>query len=420
MATSDAAADDDVAELRPFREQEPFLRADKKYYGYISGVGAGKTFAGILRTALNMHQWNPGEMGAIVAPTTTMIKDVIVPEMRNVGLLDHWEYKSAHTDEPGIHAPNGSRALILSADNRRTIERLRGLNLAWWWLDEGSSVEHRAYDILTQRLRVGNYRNGYITTTPKGMNYVYDIFVGDVDGELETCGDAEVYVADDRLAILRVPTHANPHTPEDYKQQMDTDHEGQFYKQEVLGEFVAFEGLVYPWFDENTHVVDEHPDDVRRVFYGVDWGHNAPSVILAIGETKTGEFCVLECFYETRQTVNDLIRVAEDMQERYRPGPFYCDPAEPASIEAFQRAGLDATGAENDVVPGIQHVSSLADDLTVHRQAQALINEFGMYQYKDGDHKDEPKKMNDHALDAARYALFTHEQRGSPNVSVGW
>lgn len=413
------AASKPVTELRPYPEQEPFLDDAKKYYAFVSGVGAGKTVAGILRTALNVEAWNPGEMGAIVAPTTTMIKDVILPEMRELGLLEHWEYKSAHTDEPGIHAPNGSRVLILSADNRRTIERLRGLNLAFWWIDEASGVPQRAYDILTQRLRVGQYRNGYITTTPQGKNHVYDTFVGDIEGRLEEHGQADVYVARDRLAILRVPTHANPHTPQDYKEQMDHDHEGQFYEQEVLGRFVQFEGLVYPWFSDETHVISEAPmDAVRQVVYGVDWGHNNPSCILTIGVTGDGDYYVLDEFHQSRCTVNDLVRVSESLQERYRPGTFYCDPAEPASIEAFRRAGLDATEAENDVMPGIQSVTSLQDQLRVLEHCQQLRNEFGQYRYEDDD--EQPVKVNDHAMDALRYALHSHDRKGGYNVGVAF
>jgi len=144
-------------QLRPFHEQKKFLGKGKRYYGYISGVGAGKTFAGIIRTARNMVEWNPGEMGAIVAPTRQMVVNVIIPEMRDLGFFDSvgWEYKSAYSDEPGLHAPNGSRALILSADNKQTIERLRGLNLAWGWIDEEAVVDPRAREILMQRLRIG-------------------------------------------------------------------------------------------------------------------------------------------------------------------------------------------------------------------------------------------------------------------------
>jgi hypothetical protein len=136
----------DITDIDFTPYQDRFLRADKRFYGFVSGVGAGKTFIGNWRTWLNMEKWNPGEMGAIVAPTRQMIINVIIPEMRELGFLERWEYNSAHSDEPGLHAPNGSRALLLSADNQKTIERLRGLNLSWWHIDERTAVPRRAQD----------------------------------------------------------------------------------------------------------------------------------------------------------------------------------------------------------------------------------------------------------------------------------
>jgi PBSX family phage terminase large subunit len=336
--------------------------------------------------------------------------------MRKVGLLDHWEYHSSHTEEPGIHAPNGARALILSADNRRTIERLRGLNLAWWWIDEEAEVDKRARDILTQRLRVGDYRNGFITTTPKGENHTYDFFVGDVDGQYREHGAADIYETDDRLAILRVPSHANPNTPDDYKEQLDRDHDGQFYEQEVLGKFVQFEGLIYPWFGDD-HVVEELPqsETFDEVIYGVDWGFNNPSVILALGR-QGDQWTVLEEFYERRCTVGDMVDAAQRMADEWGTGRFYCDPAEASSIEEFSRSGLDARQAANDVTPGIQEVTSQRDTLRVAASCQNVRNEFKQYQYKNGGDSDDPEKKNDHAMDALRYALFTHD-RGQSTVS---
>lgn len=276
MATAEPQPEQPT-ELRPFPEQEPFLGTDRKFYGYVSGVGAGKTFAGIIRTILNMERWNPGEMGAIVAPTTTMVKDVIIAQMRDVGLLEHWEYKSAHSDEPGLHAPNGSRALILSADNRRTVERLRGLNLAWWWMDEEAIIDKRARDILTQRLRTGNYRNGYVTTTPKGKNHTYDFFVGDVDADRRDHGAGQLYVTEDRLAIVGVPTHANPHTPADYKESVERDLPSALIAQEVQGQFVEVgSGLLTQDMLTFVEPEDMGPPEREYTWYvGVDIGVEA-------------------------------------------------------------------------------------------------------------------------------------------------
>jgi predicted phage terminase large subunit-like protein len=260
----------------PTKYQDQFLRGDKRYLGFVSGVGAGKTYAGIIRTFLNMEKWNPGEMGAIVAPTRQMVVNVIIPEMRDLGLLERWDHKSSYSDEPGLHAPNGSRALILSADNQKTIERLRGLNLAWAWVDERTAVDDRAKEILMQRLRTGNYRNLYETTTPKGKDATYDFYVGDIDAGKRTFDRATLYQTEDRLAIVGVPTDANPNLPEDYTDDMDNLPD-EIRAQEVQGEFVEIgSGLLTK--DMLQAVSKDVLDSKQLRFYiGVDLGVEADS-----------------------------------------------------------------------------------------------------------------------------------------------
>ena len=250
--------------------QDEFLRADKRYLSFISGVGAGKTYAGIVRTFLNMERWNPGEMGAIVAPTRQMIVNVIIPEMRELGLMDKWEYNSSYSDEPGIHSPNGSRALILSADNSKTVERLRGLNLSWGYIDERTAVPDRAKEILLQRLRTGRYRNLFETTTPKGKDGTYDFYVGDVDATEAPFGEATVYETPDRLAIVGVPTRANPELPEDYQQAMATDMPEEIRQQEVEGRFIQIGGGVFTPDMFNWIAPTEAPDSNLKTLIGVD------------------------------------------------------------------------------------------------------------------------------------------------------
>jgi len=265
-----------LANLTPTKYQEEFLRGDKRYLAFVSGVGAGKTYAGIIRTILNMEHWNQGDMGAIVAPTRQMIVNVIIPEMRELGLLDKWEYNSSYSDEPGLHSPNGSRALILSADNSKTIERLRGLNLAWGWIDERTAVPERAKEILSQRLRTGSYRNLYETTTPKGKDSVYDFYVGDVQDkpgfEERPFDEATVHETDDRLAIVGVPTRANEHTPEDYKDAMEQDMPDEIRAQEVEGQFVEIGSGVLTQDMIHSVQPDDLPERQFRYVVGVDLG----------------------------------------------------------------------------------------------------------------------------------------------------
>jgi len=380
--------------------QETFLYTDERYYNFTSGIGAGKTVAGIIRTAANVERWNPGETGMILAPTVPALKNVILPELRKWGFLEQWEYRGPGSEEPGLHAPNGSRVILESADNQRKIERLRGPSISWFWIDEAAQVPQRAWDILVGRLRTGEYRNGFITTTPKGKNWVYERFHPNGDDNRGDVGN-----------VLGVSTRSNPHLPDDYREEIVEEYDGRFYEQEVEGAFVGFEGLVYPWFNDETHVIDSDPDEFDRVIYGVDWGFSHPSVALAIA-LRGDQPVVLDEVYESRLTDDDLAREVTALQERYGEGVVYCDPAEPGSIETFRREGLDAIDADNDVTPGIKTVTQHDHDLRVHARCQNVINEFGMYQYRDGGDSDRVRKQNDHAMDALRYALHTADVDG--------
>jgi PBSX family phage terminase large subunit len=264
-------------------------------------------------------------------------------------------------------------------------------------MDEAATISKRAWDIMIGRLRQGEYLNGFVTTTPKGKNWIHDRFIG---------GNP-----DDVTATTHIPTQANPFTPETYTDEIVEEYEGRFYEQEVEGKFVGFEGLVYPWFSTDEHVITEDPKDQERMVYGVDWGFSNPSVALAIA-FRGDQPVIVDEVYESRLTDNDLAREVRDMQDRHGPGTVYCDPAEPSSIETFRRSGLQAVEADNDVTPGIKAVTSYSDSLRVHRRCQNVINEFGMYQYKDRGNSDRVRKQNDHAMDALRYALHTSSVSG--------
>jgi len=258
--------------ITPFTEQEPFLWDRHRYYGYISGVGAGKTAVGVMRTALNAELWNRGDMGAIVAPTTGMVKNAILPLMRDFGLLDRWEYKGPQSSEPGLQTPDGGRIVILSADNKRQVERLASLNLAYFWIDESRDVPQRARQILIQRLRQGDYTNGYSTSTPRGKNHDYQFFVGEQDAERYTRGQSTIHETDDRLAITNVSTGANPHLDPDDVQAIRDEHPSGLLEQEVEGGFVEPSGGLFKPDMLEFVTPEDLPNRDFRWVAGVDVG----------------------------------------------------------------------------------------------------------------------------------------------------
>lgn len=407
--------------------QEPFLAApegygtrvvsDATYHAFVSGLGAGKTVAGIMRVVANAESWNPGELGMILGPTVPHIKNTILPEMRKWGLLEDWEFKGKGSDEPGLHTPNGARIILESADNDRKIERLRGPSLAWFWIDEAALLPEKVWKIMTARLRAGNYRNAFITTTPRGYNWVYRRFYTYENAAGEVVEGAPPNVN----LVYGVPSGANPHNPSEYAEDLSDEYQGHFREQEVHGLFVQPEGLVYPWFRRQPpYVVSDIPSNPDRFYYGMDFGHRNPSAIIAVMQTRTNEHVVVETFYEPRVTDKDLSERVKEMYERWGPGPVYADPSEPAAIDQLKRDGIDAVKATNDIIPGIKTVTGMGkrQELSIHESCEPLIQEIRQYHYDEDNEKDEPVKQNDHACDGLRYALHTDQGSGSHNIGV--
>jgi phage terminase large subunit len=91
-----------------------------------------------------------------------------------------------------------------------------------------------------------------------------------------------------------------------------------------------------------------------------------------------------------------------------------CDPSSPANIDKLKQAGLDAEKANNEVVPGIAAVGGRFAQkiLLVHRSCVALSGELRTYSWKQRKDNtiiaDEPNKVNDHSMDALRYAVMAY------------
>jgi len=220
--------------------QSAFVGDTNTETAYVGGVGSGKTAAGVIRAMRHVTRWNPGATGAIVSPTVPMLRNVIEPELRKWGLLDRpgIEYRKS---ENRIEYENGATIILESANNDRKIERLRGLNLAWAWMDEAAYQPEKVYNVLSDRLRVGDYRNLFVTTTPRGFNWVYERFApGDdaPDDATEPIADGRLYRTDTTTSVLGVSTRANPDNPDDYIARQERQRAGAGFDQEIEGEFV--------------------------------------------------------------------------------------------------------------------------------------------------------------------------------------
>ena len=370
--------------------QFDFVATPARFAAFIGGIGSGKTFAGCARALAECSR--PG-LGLIVAPTYPMLRDATWRTFQRVAGaailgFNKGEFRAV---------VGGAEILFRSADDP---ERLRGPNISWAYVDEAALCHEMTWPIIMGRLREeGRAGPAWLTTTPKGRNWVWREFVE---------SGREGY------AVYRARTQDNPFLSPRFIADLEVAYSGNFARQELGGEFVAFEGLVYEEFDRLVHVAPQAAQFVQAVA-GVDWGYAHPSVILVVGLDSDGRGHVVAEYYERRRRIGEVVTAAQSLMAQWNIGTFYCDPSEPANIAEFANAGLPALAADNAVLAGIQRIKArlaVAGDgrprLAVAPQCVNLISEFEGYCWKGGRSglKDEPEKINDDAMDALRYAIM--------------
>ncbi len=396
-------------------QQWAFLTSPARFSLYIGGIGSGKTTAGCLR-AIRLAFMQPGSLGLIGAPTYTMLRDTT--QRMLLQLLPSWAIANYRHDDNHLTLINGSEILFRSLDDP---DRLRGLNLAWYWLDEATLCGHYAWQILKGRLRQSGYRTtGIATATPHGRDGYWRDF--EAEPRPGHC-------------LYRATTADNAsHLPADFIPDLGLT--GAHYEQEVLGLFTAFQGLVYQLdTGPNGNVRDPSPEAEAaqslsprfvEVIGGIDWGFTNPAVALILARDGDDHWWVLEELYRRRAPLDGvLIPALVDLTRRHHVAAWFCGPDDPGAIAALSAAlaseqlPAHVHKADNAIRPGIQTVTSLlairpdgTRGLYIAPRCVQTLSEFNCYAFAtapDGsanrDTAEEPIKQCDHCMDALRYAL---------------
>lgn len=386
------------------QKQMDFVTSPSHKLGFIGGIGSGKTYGGSIRALMaasgyiGVKRIKTPNLGVITAPTYPMLRDATMRTFFEVAGDAVEDFKRA---EGLVRLINGSEILFRSTEH---YERLRGPTAAWWFGDEAALYHPSVWNIMVGRLRqFGQQGYAWITTSPKGRNWIWAKFVRD---NLKN-----------KYKLIKAATRDNLHLSLAFIEGLYEEYSGDFALQELEGEFIAFEGLIYAEFQRDVHMTQATIDlgRFKRITAGVDWGFTNPGVILIAGEDEDGRAHIIHEEYARQRRIEEWVEVGKQLRKTYPIDAWYCDPSKPEYIDLFKEAGLDAVGADNRVELGIQKVRQrliVQQDrwprLILGAGAANAATEFEQYQWakhRDGL-KDVPLKANDHAMDAMRYLIM--------------
>ena len=298
----------------------------------------------------------------------------------------------------------GRKIYLEGAGDVRSEEKIRGMTLSGAYCDEITLFPQGFFAMLLSRLSVpGAKLIG--TTNPDSPTHWLKTKYLEREHELNLL--SRKFLIDDN-------TFLEPEFIRDLKKE----YTGVFYERFIDGEWVNAEGLVYPCFCEEKHVIEANRFEACGEYYiSVDYGTQNPcSMGLWAVDRATRKAVRLREFYydgrrERRQmTDEEYYEQLEALADGLPVRQVVVDPSAASFIACIKRKGRFAVKkAENKVLDGIRLVASYlaAGNLFFDKSCGDSLREFRSYVWDEDAETDTVVKANDHAMDDIRYFCST-------------
>lgn len=373
------------------------------------GGNAGKTYSVadklIIQAGYQWKEFKAKTKALVIRRTLPSVKDTAwnILRQRAETLRCPW---SENRQENIAHA-GAMTILFRSMNNQEDYIKIKSLtDVDFIWINEIIDLRETDYQIIKTRLRGGQASFSQIIgdfNPVAKSSWIYDRFYvrnnGKGVGNPRKLGPYTVY--------------HNPWASEEEIQDIESQKEDdyQLWRIYCQGEWGEPKGQIYSWNE------DELPTDdlgwYDEIYYGLDFGYSVdPAAVIRIYR-KADKHWAQEVIYArglTNQALAQRMR-EEGVSER---ADIYADSAEPKSIDELCHEGFNvypSLKGRDSVAAGIDFLKSM--DIQVTPDSPEIKKELGGYvrkKDKDGYALKEPVKKNDHAMDAIRYAIYTHNR----------
>lgn len=380
-------------------------------------VSSGKTMAGTFRFMQAADQCPDSQIWIIGHTSSTVYDNIVrlIIEPRGNDLPD-----PLSVFRPFCTWKKGDRELLfkdktistVGAKDSGAIGAIQGKTMSIAYCDEMTLYPESIIDMIDTRLR-NPHSKGFATMNPSHPSHKIKKWI-----DRARDSDRNYYE-------LHFTLDDNPYLDQDYKDRLKNSLSGVFFRRNYLGEWCLAEGAIFDFFDRSIHVVRRPPRAADYWVVGIDYGTNNAFAAILVGVNCGLYTQDLPMMWAEKEFYWDHVQkgrqktsaeFAKDIKawiEPYSVRSIYIDPSAANFRLDLQRLGLHPVNADNDVTNGLNKTTSLMKEgsLFVCGECVNLIREIEGYVWdpkcvRTGE--DEPLKLNDHAVDALRYAVNTH------------
>ena len=419
-----------------------FCFSKAKFVWYCGGFGSGKSYIGA-QTAIRLAMQAPNGRGLIARQTLVDLKATTMKTFWEV--CDPRLIRSHNKSEHLITFVNGHEIYYWGLDD---IEKLKSLEIGWFWFDEVNEVDENTFNVAKGRLRhkAQPKRCGIITSNSEGKNWTYKQFV---KGKGVKAKFRDLYYT------IKAPSNENTNLPDDYINVLES-YTGDLYDRYVRASFNVFEGQIFPDFNPAIHVIEpfEIPKSWIKV-RGFDHGERNPTAVNWGAVSPSGNLYIYREYSVPNEFVDyhakKVAEVSNNLEDLICP---YAEEYEKNVFDPSIRSSRGQSGQKIDV-EWKEEMAKYEDNFSVtygnnnrsagfariHKYLRVdperihpltkkkgspkvfifstcpvLGEEFEQYKWKklstssEDDPIEEPRKKNDHVLDAFRYLIMSRPE----------
>lgn len=399
-------------------KQLDFIRNSDARVNLASGaIRAGKTIIGLVAWLFFIPIAPPGGILVMAGRTRDSVwRNCIIPLQDRSLFGPLAKHVVGNFGAPTVKIL-GRTVYVFGAPDSKASDSLQGATVSGAFVDEATTIHETFFTQLLGRMSPPGARM-FASTNPNGPgHWLKTKFLDRVGVDLDNWKHWHFTIDD------------NPSLTDEYKNSIKTEYTGVWYDRFIKGLWIAGEGAIFSMFNTNTHVIpwEDTPPMERIMSVGVDYGTTNPTAAVVLGQARNGDLYALnEWSYSGKETNTPLTdgQLANRMEQflatqhapddTRRPDVFILDPSAASFRVELSMRGQPVMNADNDVSYGIQAIASQLGDnqLFITDRCARLIEELPTYAWDDkaaARGEDKPLQINDHAIDALRYALVTTE-----------
>jgi PBSX family phage terminase large subunit len=389
-----------------YKQQAEFVKSKARYTLYSGAIRGGKTLALIYRALVLAQPNTRGFLGAYSYP---MISDIILPKLFDVLSVmpkHRWEWRKS---ESNLIIKFNKGDCIIMVRHFQDETKVQGRDLNWYCIDEGTvGLNEQTFEQLNGRLSEGKVQYGSIACNPAGIShFLYKYFF--------QCDDKHR----DNRKIIKSMTTDNIYLPQEYLKDMDERPES-WKRRFIEGQWGAMEGVCFDSFDPHVHIKDFTINESWDFFLSIDLGFTNPFCCLLIAIDKDANIYVCDEHYKAKMLIEHHSPIIKErFLDPYNIINIVVDP-EDAEARASLKKKLNVRlkTAKKSVKAGIDQLNFLFAQrangnpkILIHPRCTNTLREIESYEWEpetaNKNAKESPKKVNDHAMDALRYFVYT-------------